>query len=181
MIGQSDQTDVAIVDAAEVDSGELSAFYTEWFGPEVAHFLVRHGDWWHRGPGGRWVVKCQDAIAGFRASVPTVCFFQGAEVPAIWAMQLFVAPRFRGRGLQRLLDQPLLERAGLRMSFPNELGARIYVKQGYGLREDLQVLRAPLYPRQLQRVRSISGAPGLRRDYLTDSSCTSKPSSMRTS
>jgi hypothetical protein len=119
----------------------------------------------------RFVALHGDVVAGYRAMVPTVCLFEGQELPAVWARDLYVLPPFRGMGLQRLLDQQVTAASNLRMSFPNELGAKIYAKQGYGLR-DITRLRVPLRPgsqrpcREGMRSRSVaprgrSPGPGL--------------------
>jgi len=158
--GNKDDGSAYLVEAAEVDSRELSAFLRRAFGPSMANFLMDQGDWWHRGPGGQVVAKCEGDIAGYRAIVPTACLFQGKEIPGVWAMHLYVGRQYRGRGLQRLLDQRLLEVPHLRMSFPNELGAKIYVKHGYGLREDLRRLLAPLRPTSFPRAQKASGGRG---------------------
>ena len=152
------------MDAAQVDPGELSAFLEEAFGPLKGRFIVEHGDWLHRGTGRRWVAICDDAIAGYRAMVPSICLFEGEEIPAVWAHDLYVSPRFRGRGLQRPLDERLLEsarleNASLLLSFPTEIGAKIYAKQGYGIRDDLSSFSVALHPRLLgERAPGARGA-----------------------
>jgi len=148
-MNQAGIVDMKIVGLADVDRRELSVFLTEAFGPVKGRFLLEHGDWWHRGPGGRLIATIDGEIAGYRGFTPTVVMVMGKEVKSIWAMDLYVTPRFRGRGLQRVLDDRLIEEAPLRMSFPNVTGAKIYVKQGYGLREDLAVSHLPLRPRSL--------------------------------
>jgi GNAT superfamily N-acetyltransferase len=143
-LGQDEQRDIRIIEAAEANRAGLSAFLDEAYGPAKREFLLTHGDWWHRGPGGRFVALCDGEVAGYRGIIPTVCLFDGRELPAVWGMDLYVLPRFRGLGLQRLLDQRLLEASNLRMSFPGELGAKIYAKQGYSIREDPQGLHVSL-------------------------------------
>jgi GNAT superfamily N-acetyltransferase len=154
------ESDVQIVEPAQANPQELSAFLDEAFGPVKGRFLVEHGDWWHKGPGGRFVALCDGVIAGYRGMIPSLCFFAGRELPAVWAVDLYVTPRFRGKGLQRLLDQRLLEGTGVRLSFPNQTAAKIYVRQGYGLRDDLQMLSVPLYPRSWPGVLRRSGSQG---------------------
>lgn len=140
-----------------MDPAEFSSFLDEALGPVFGRFMIEHGDWWHRGAGGRFVATCDGAVAGYRAIVPSVFAVAGAEVPGVWAMHLYVSPRFRGKGLQRRLDQAVLDAAGLRMSFPNRVGAEIYAKQGYGLRGDLSAFRLPLYPRAIEAIQRAAG------------------------
>jgi GNAT superfamily N-acetyltransferase len=156
-MNDGNETETRIVGPASVDKVELSRFLDEAFGPVKSRFLMEHGDWWHRGPGGRLIATCDGVIAGYRGFMPTMILVKGKEVPAIWAIDLYVTPRFRGHGLQRMLDQRLTEEAPLRVSFPNATGAKIYVKQGYGLRDDLRVLHLPLYPRSIPTVQTARG------------------------
>ncbi len=150
---------IRIVEAQSVSGDALSAFFVEAFGVDKAHFLTEHGDWWHRGSGNRYVALCDDEVAGYRGIIPTVCLLDGKELPAVWGVDLFVLPRFRGLGLQRLLDQRLADASNLVMSFPGQLGAEIYAKQGYGLRQEMPVLRASLAAKPLAPARP--GASGL--------------------
>jgi len=131
---------IEVVEAVTADPQELSAFLDEAFGPRKSRFLIEHGNWWHRGSGGRFVATYDGVIAGYRGMIPALCLVAGRETPAIWAVDLYVSPRFRGRGLQRLLDRKVLEGSQLRMSFPNKTAAQIYSRQGYGLRDDLRLL-----------------------------------------
>ena len=155
---------IRIVQAGEADPVQVAAFFDEAFGRDKGRFLSNHGDWWHRGPGNRYIAMCDDTIAGYRGIIPTACLFEGRELPAVWGVDLYVLPRFRGLGLQRLLDQRLLEASSLVMSFPGELGAKIYAKQGYGVRQDLQVLRISLAPKPLAPV--TPGKSGLVRHVV---------------
>ena len=162
---QDGDTSLRLMEAAQADPGELAAFLQEAFGPLKGRFIVEHGDWLHRGTTGRrWVAICDDVIAGYRAMVPSVCLFEGKEIPAIWAHDLYVSPRFRGRGLQRPLDDRLLEsarleNASLLLSFPTQIGSKIYAKQGYGIRDDLRSFSVSLHPRLLgERAPGARGA-----------------------
>lgn len=138
---------IEVVEAVTADPKELSAFLDEACGPRNSRFLIEHGNWLHRGSGGRFVATYDGVIAGYREMYPALCLVAGRETPAIWAANLYVSPRFRGRGLQRLLDRKLLEGSKLRMSFPNQTGAKIYSRQGYALRDDLRLLTVPLFPK----------------------------------
>jgi GNAT superfamily N-acetyltransferase len=156
-MNDSGHAETRIVGATEVDQRELAEFLDEAVRPPKRRFLMEHGDWWYRSSGGRLIAICDGVIAGYRAFRPAVMLVDGREVPAIWAMDLYVTPRFRGRGLQRMLDGRLIELAPLRMSFPNETGAKIYAKQGYGLRDDLRVLHLLPSPLALPAVQTARG------------------------
>lgn len=149
---------VCLFRGSEVDPEALTGFLEEALGQPMARFLAEHAQWWHRGADGRFVVTCDGEVAGYRAMVPATWFVEGQEVSGAWLMHLYVAPRFRGRGLQKVLDRPLLSVPHLRLSFPNDLGAVIYAKQGHGIRRDLTISRLPLRPRLLPRLLEGRGA-----------------------
>ena len=155
-----DQQNVRVVDAVAVDPQALLAFLEQAFGPTMGRFRFDHGDWLYAGASMRFVALYGDVVAGYRAMVPTLCLFEGREIPAVWAQDLYVIPAFRGRGLQKLLDERVVAASNLRMSFPNELGAKIYTRQGYGLRYITRV-RVPLHPLAVPRVKMAAGHQGL--------------------
>jgi GNAT superfamily N-acetyltransferase len=165
-VDQAPSRDIQILEASEVEPHKLAAFLSEAFSPVFQQFMSTHGDWLHRGPGNRWVALCDGEVAGYRGMTPTVCLFKGMELPAVWAFDLFVLPRFRGLGLQRLLDQAL-DVPPLLMSFPSDVGAAIYSKQGSGLREDVQVFRLWLAPKPV--VPPAPGASALARHLVARS------------
>jgi len=154
-------TDIRIVDADEVDASRLAVFLDEAFSPQFRGFLSQHSDWWHRGPGHRWAALCDETVAGYRAFTPAVILFDGKELQAAWAFDLFVLPRFRGLGLQKLLDERLMQVSDLVMSFPSDVGAKVYSKQGSDLRTDTGIYQVELAPRPLLEV--APNAPGLLR------------------
>ena len=150
-------TSIEIIEARSADISQLSVLFDEAYGPGKRRFLLEHGDWVHRGPGNRWVALIDGVVAGYRGIIPATCVLGGEELPAVWAMNLYVLLQFRGRGLQRPLDQHVLDAAPVRMSFPGEIGAAIYTKQGYSLRQDLAEWRLPLSPLAYWRERSGGG------------------------
>jgi GNAT superfamily N-acetyltransferase len=146
---------IRIVDADKVDPPLLSAFLDEAIGPVMRGFLSLHSDWWHRGRGHRWAALCDETVAGYRAFIPTLILLDGRELPAAWGFDLFVLPRFRGLGLQKLLDERLTDASDLVISFPSDVGAKVYAKQGHGIRDDVPFYQMSLAPRPLTQA-----APG---------------------
>jgi GNAT superfamily N-acetyltransferase len=146
---QDPSRDIRLVDATEVDSDRLRAFMDEAFGSTYALFMAEHAKWWHRGSHNRWVALCDGEVAGCRGYIPAVCLLDGKEISGIWAVDLFVLPRFRGLGLQKLLDQRLEDISPLVMSFPGDVGATIYAKQGHLVRESVDVHSLNLAPKPL--------------------------------
>jgi GNAT superfamily N-acetyltransferase len=147
---------ISITDRADADPTQLAALFGEAFGPKMTRFLMEHDEWMHRGPGGQYVATVDGAVAGYRGIIPAACSLGGVERSGVWAVNLYVRPLFRGLGLQKLLDAKVLEAGSLRMSFPGPLGAAIYAKQGYSIREDLWEWHMPLFPALYWRSRGAS-------------------------
>jgi len=145
----------------QVDGEALRQFLTRFFGSTKAEFLDRHGSWWHRGQENRMVLTVDGEIAGYCAVIPTLCQVGDRRIPAVWWMDLVIAPEFRGRRLQSLLDVEVRRRAELLLGFPNELAARIHLKHGWGVRENLTALVAPLDPKGLNVVKRSQGIRGV--------------------
>lgn len=152
-------TDVRLCTAEDVDSAALHAFLERSFGTSKADFLRRHGSWWYGGSENRLVIESAGTIAAYCGVKPVRCLVDGAARDALWWIDLVVAPEYRGRGLQTLFDHEVRERCDLLLGFPNELAARIHRKHGWGVREDLRAMLAPLRPLAVNAVRRARGGP----------------------
>lgn len=152
--------DIRLLTAAEVDPDVFHAFLARFFGDGKAEFLRRHGAWWHAGDENRLVILAGGEVAAYCGVIPARCAIGGDVRDALWWIDLVVAPEFRGRGLQALFDREIRGRAPLLLGFPNELAAGIHRKHGWGVREDLRAVLAPLDPRRLNAVRRAKGVRG---------------------
>lgn len=152
--------DVRLRTAGEVDPEALDAFLARFFGARKAQFLKRHGAWWHDGDENRLVLVDGGEVAAYCGVIPVRCAIDGEPHDALWWMDLVVAPEFRGRGLQTIFDREVRARAPLLLGFPNELAAGIHLKHGWGVRDDLRAVLAPLVPRRLNAVRRAGGVRG---------------------
>ena len=146
--------------AAEVNPEELNSFLMRFFPAGKCLFLREHGDWLHGGIQNRWVLLQDDRIAGYCAVIPTMILSGNETLPAIWWMDLIIAPEFRGQGLQVLFDKKIQEQDLLKIGFPNLLAARIHKKHNWGVRADLWVMLLPLQPLQVHQVRAATGWRG---------------------
>ena len=146
--------------AEETDPAALNAFLTRFFGPRKAGFLERHATWWYSARTNQLVIEADEAIAAYCGVIPARCLVGGQVREALWWIDLVVAPEFRGRGLQTLFDQEVRRRSDLLLGFPNELAARIHRKHGWGVREDLRAVMAPLRPGAVNAVRRAAGPRG---------------------
>ena len=151
---------IQLITASEIDLTQLNSFLEKFFGNSKTEFLQEHGAWLHGGQENRWVLLVDDVLAGYCAVIPTQTRVEGLSVPAIWWVDIIIAPEFRGRGLQSHFDQKLQEDNLLKLGFPNELAAKIHQKHQWGLREDLQVRLLPLRPLSVNQVRFSTGFRG---------------------
>lgn len=152
---------VQLLTAAEIDPTQLTAFLERFFGSTKAEFLREHGAWLHGGQENRWVLLVDGVLAGYCAVIPAQVCVGGAELSAIWWVDIIVAPEFRGQGLQSYFDQKLQQDNLLKLGFPNELAAKIHRKHQWGVREDLQVRLFPLRPLKVNQVRTAIGKRGV--------------------
>lgn len=152
-------TNVRLRTAADADPDALHGFLEHFFGTSKADFLRRHGEWWYGGTENRLVIESGGMIAAYCGVKPVRCLVDGAARDALWWIDLVVAPEFRGRGLQTLFDREVREKCDLLLGFPNELAARIHEKHGWGVREDLRTVLAPLRPLEVNAVRRSRGGP----------------------
>ncbi len=152
--------EVTVHSPAELDATELDAFLERVFGPHKATFLSRHGAWWHCGDENRQVYRVNGELGAYTGLIPIRLHLAGGERPAWWLVDVMVAPELRGRGIQTVTDVELRRRADLILGVPNELAAKIHRKHGWGVREDLRSLLAPLDPLRLGPIRRATGTRG---------------------
>ncbi len=146
--------------AGEVDREALGRFLRAQYRQRKAAFLDKHGDWWHRGAGNRWVIEEGGEVVAYCAVIPTTMQVGGEEIDAAWWVDLVVDPAHRGRGLQAAFDREVRAAAPLIVGFPNALAAKIHRGHGWGVREDLELRMMPLRPLQIARDRA--GTAGYR-------------------
>lgn len=149
-----------VVTADQLDASALKAFLDRVYPPAKSRFLQVHGAWWHRGNENRWAITDGGMVVAYCAIIPTRCLLDGQAEPTLWWVDLIVLPEYRGQGLQRLFDEKVRHAADLKLGFPNELAAKIHLKHGWGVRDDLRYMVLPLAPRALKRVRTSRGLQG---------------------
>ena len=86
----------------------------------------------------------------------------GCPREALWWTDLVVAPEFRGRGLRTLMDREVRSRTDLMLGFPNLLAAGIHLRHGWGVRDDLRALLAPIVPARRPAGTRSRGGRGFR-------------------
>jgi GNAT superfamily N-acetyltransferase len=165
-------SELRIVTVDQIDRSKLNGFLSKVYRKLKSEFLRSYGTWWHRGDQNRWVILLDGEVAAYWGIIPAKCLINGVEKSAFWWVDLIIDPKFRGRGLQALIDREIRARSEIKLGFPNKLAARIHQKHGWGVREDLQVSMLPLRPLDVKNVR---GATGLRGFLLHSAAFASTP------
>jgi hypothetical protein len=140
-----------------VDQAALASLLGRFYRADKAEFLARHGDWWHRGRNNRWVLEVNGELAAYCGVMPAALRVAGDRVEAAWWVDLVVAPKHRGQGLQPVFDARVRARAPLIVGFPNAVAAAIHRHHGWGVREDLEVRMLPLRPFSIVERRAEKG------------------------
>lgn len=149
-----------VVAADRLEPGLLEDFLCRVYPPRRSSFLNEHGAWWHRSNSNQLVIQVDGQVAGYCAVIPTKTWIAGQVHPALWWIDMIIAPEFRGRRLQSHFDQRVQEMSHLLLGFPNELAAKIHRKHGWGVREDMPILLLPLWPLKVKLVRNTDGWRG---------------------
>ena len=139
-----------IISCDKVDWEDLNCFLKRFYGKTKGKFLTEHGDWWYKSHRNSLAIVKGSDIACYCALIPTCVSIRGIRKAALWWVDLVVAHRYRGMGLQSDIDRYLRESKELVLGFPNELAAMIHRKHGWGVREDGLVLMLPLIPDQIK-------------------------------
>ena len=152
-------THYKLLTGLEVEADKLDRFMRCCFPTAKSDFLRDHGAWWHRGNEHRYVAVEEETgeLAGYSAIIPVEVLVAGKEHSAIWSVDFYVPPEFRGRVIQRLIDQTISDVAALHIGFPNDIAAVIHKKHGWGVRSDYRVMMLPLKPLQVPHYRALRG------------------------
>ena len=153
--------DYLILTGADVPAEQLAAFLREIYPPAKSTFLINHGEWLYRSKENQWVVVGDGEIIAYCGIIPAACSLSGQKKTGLWWVDLFVLPKYRGRGIQTLIDQKMRAAADLKLGFPNALAARIHRKHKWGVREDGHILLLPFEPVRVNAVVRGEGVRGL--------------------
>ncbi|MDZ7831097.1 MAG: GNAT family N-acetyltransferase [Desulfobacterales bacterium] len=150
-----------IVTGDDVDKTSLAHFLQRVYSPEKYQFVMNHGEWLYRGGVNQWIVQTDKEIVAYCAVIPVLCSLYGMPESALWWVDLIVHPKYRGKGIQTLIDQRMREVGGIKLGFPNALAAKIHRKHDWVVREDGDVLLLPLRPIKVNKIRRSKGLTGV--------------------
>ena len=114
------------------------------FEPLKARFLIKHGEWLHKGNGNRFVLVLNDEIIGYSGIIPTQVYINGVTKPAIWWIDLIISREFRKVGYQTIFDEFITKRPETKLGFPNKIAASIHAKHGWKIYNKIKVFKFPL-------------------------------------
>jgi hypothetical protein len=153
-------SDIKLVTVDQLNGEEFDLFLRRHYGEVKGSFLRKHGQWLHRGNTNRFAILKEGEIAAYCGIIPTNCAIDGRRHPALWWVDLIVAPQFRGQGLQTILDRAVRKACDLKLGFPNTLAAGIHLKHGWGVRDDGRFFLLPLHPLRVRHVLRSQGRKG---------------------
>jgi hypothetical protein len=153
-------TEPILLTAEQVDADLLNSFLRRMYSPLKSQHQIEYGKWLHHSDKNRLVIQVMGQIAGYCAVIPAKVWIAGYVHTALWWVDLVIAPKFRGLGLQTIFDQKTREMSSLLLGFPNSLAAKIHKKHLWGVRDDMQILMLPLNPLQSKSVRGTQGKRG---------------------
>jgi GNAT superfamily N-acetyltransferase len=125
---------------------ELHEFLKRVYGENKSKFLYYSGSWLYRGNQHSLVLITEGEIVAYCGVMPTKVLVNGVVHSGLWWVNLIVAPEFRRRGYETLLDKTVRKMKDVSLGFPNELASNIHRKHGWGIRNDVRVLFLPLRP-----------------------------------
>lgn len=146
-----------VTTAEDVDEDQLDHFMRGYFSKVKCAFLREHGLWRHKSNKHRMIVlNDSDQIVGYCAAIPTTIWLVDREMPALFWVDNYVPPKWRGRRIQSLTDQAIRQVPELHLGFPNEFVVPIHRKHGWMVREDCSVMLMPLIPSKIVALQTVS-------------------------
>lgn len=162
MLSNETEDILKIVTVEETENEHSTRFQTGHFSVRHYNFFRDHGLPFHRSIKHRLVVNNKsDQIVGTSALIPTVIWILNREVPALFWVEVYVKPEWRFKGVQRLMDQNMRQKTGLKIIFSNKLASQIYQKHGWSIREDFSLMLLPLIPLNIPHLGGESGVKSL--------------------
>ena len=147
---------------SEISRDKLDKFLIETFGEIKGNFLIEHGDWWRHGNWNSPALFDEDAdkVVGYTSYTSIRLLLNGQPLDTIWWGDMFVDRDYRGRRLQSRMNAYVKE-GGLAFGFPNEMGAKVYARDGWGVIRGIgQKLTLPftlMADRRIRHNRTIKG------------------------
>ncbi len=93
---------------------------------------------------------------GYCAVIPTQISLQARGVDALWWVDLYVDPRFRGQGVERMFDESVRSMARVTLGVPNHAAVEIHRRHGWGVRHDYRIMVLPLAPEKMLHAHAAS-------------------------
>ena len=132
-----------------VSVDKVNFFLKKQFEPLKARFLIKHGEWLHKGNGNRFVLVLNDEIIGYSGIIPTQVYINGVTKPALWWIDLIISREFRKVGYQTIFDEFITKRPETKLGFPNKIAASIHAKHGWKIYNKIKVFKFPLKPNHI--------------------------------
>jgi GNAT superfamily N-acetyltransferase len=135
-----------VVSVGCLNWSEVYEFLKRVYGENKSEFLHYSGSWLYRGNQHSLAVIVEGEIVAYCGVMPTKVLVNGVVRSGLWWVNLIVAPEFRRRGYETLLDKTVRKMKDVSLGFPNELASDIHRKHGWGIRNDVRMFFLPLRP-----------------------------------
>jgi len=125
---------------------EICLFLQKEFLPKKSDFLIKHGEWLHKGNNNRFVLVLNEKIIGYFGIIPTKVYWKDSIKDAFWWIDLIITKEYRGRGYQSIVDHYIQNRPEIKLGFPNKFAAEIHKKHHWNVSDHLKVMLFPIKP-----------------------------------
>ena len=127
------------------------------FGQKKAKFIIKNGEWLHKGNENRYVLLLDSKIIGYFGFIPTKLIVNDKQINGIWWTDLIISHEYRGRGYQTIIDNFVKSRSGIKLGFCNNTAAKIHSKHNWKVYTNSKILLLPI---------DVNNIPVLKNNYL---------------
>lgn len=150
-----DKLEINLNSFSQVDDNKLYNFLTTAFGKDKAEFLKNYYMWWYNGDNAI-IATANNEVAGFCGIIPDRIKAGKEIINAAWWVDLYVHPKFRGLGIQRLLNNKVLEKYPNIFGFPNKVASLIHKKHGWLILNNCNIYLFPVIFEEISPIKKIN-------------------------
>ena len=137
---------IIIKSLLNADKNGVTRFLKNEFSRKKSDFLIKHGEWLHNGNENRYVLLHGRKVIGYFGIIPIKVHWGKKQKDAFWWIDLFISSKYRGKGYQKIVDEYIRNKPGLKIGFPNKIAAIIHKKNGWTICDQSKVMMIPIKP-----------------------------------
>ena len=127
------------------------------FGQKKAKFIIKNGEWLHKGNENRYVFLLDAKIIGYFGFIPTKLIVNDKQINGIWWTDLIISNEYRGQGYQTIIDKFVKSRSDIKLGFCNDTAAKIHFKHNWKVYTNSKIMLFPI---------NVDKIPVLKSNYL---------------